>query len=123
MRRLRLYSHDDVDCARASLMRAMNAKRGIKAARDFYRLILLAHKNDNLPASAAVRAHPLWSKHCVRLAEMRRNGELDLIHRDRVYVTNFFREHELHKYEEWREEQRFILQAMGEPIPDCFACL
>jgi hypothetical protein len=49
---------------------------------------------------------------------MRRTDELDLIHRDRAYVSNFFRDYELRGYEEWREEQRFILQAMDEPIPD-----
>jgi hypothetical protein len=98
------------------MMRAIKAKRGTRAAREFFQLVSAACAHDQIAVKAAM-THRLWSKHCIRLAEMRRSGELDLIHRDRAYAGNFFRDYELRRYEEWRDEQRFILQAMDEPIP------
>lgn len=116
MRRLYLFTYDDVDCASVFLQRAIKSKRGVAAARQFFRLVSAAYDNDQSAVKAAL-AHRLWFAHCERLAEMRQSGELDAIYRARAFSTRLFREFELQKYKEWREEQRFILQSMEQPVP------
>jgi hypothetical protein len=97
----RIFTHDDVDCARIAMLRAIRAKRGIKAAKAFHELILLAHRGVPFGIEAALNS-PELGEHDRRLAEMRRSGELDRILKERAYAEGFFREERIREYHKRR---------------------
>jgi hypothetical protein len=95
----RIFTYDDVDCARVAMLRARRARRGIKSAKAFHENIFLAYRGDRFAVDAVLASSQLREHDC-RLAEMRRSGELDRILRERAYAEGFFREERIREYEQ-----------------------